>query len=186
MTADVTRDITLEPTYRAPGEARRFVAGVLSELGYRELVDDTKVMVSELVTNSLLYAPGEPISVDIWRAGPCLFLEVWDRSPKPPLCLDPGLLTEHGRGVRIVNELALRFGYAPFFGGKVVWVLLGVVQEDYLPHRMGSRSAPASVCINGGRSSGVGWPSIIDRPRLAVPRILEDSSSSNFGALCEA
>jgi hypothetical protein len=45
-------EVKLEPQPQAAGLARRFVAQELEALGYVELVDDARLMVSELVTNS--------------------------------------------------------------------------------------------------------------------------------------
>jgi anti-sigma regulatory factor (Ser/Thr protein kinase) len=136
MITGVTREIRLDSTPRAARDARQFVVRVFAEMGYpKGLVEDAELMVSELVTNSLAHAPGWPIVVDIWQTGPCLFLEVWDRSPRPPVCLTPDGLTLNGRGLHIVRELSLRFGYATFSHGKVVWALLGVMEDVYLTWR---------------------------------------------------
>jgi hypothetical protein len=43
-------EVKLEPTPLAPSEARRFVARELEVLGYAELIEDARLMVSELVT----------------------------------------------------------------------------------------------------------------------------------------
>lgn len=118
-------EVKLEPTLRAPKEARRFVARELEGLGYPQLVEDARLMVSELVTNSIRYAPGKPLWVDLRRAGKYLVLEVWDCSPKPPVAQDPDFLAEGGRGIHVVEELGRRFGYDLFCCGKVTWVVLG-------------------------------------------------------------
>jgi two-component sensor histidine kinase len=118
-------EVKLEPTELAPSAARRFVARELEVLGYVELADDARLMVSELVTNSIRYAPGKPLWVDLRRAGRYLVLEVWDCSPAPPVSKDPDFLAEGGRGIRVVKELGNRFGYDLFCCGKVTWVLLG-------------------------------------------------------------
>jgi anti-sigma regulatory factor (Ser/Thr protein kinase) len=138
MIANVVREVELKPTAHAVGQARRFVVGVLAEWGYHRLVEDAELMVSELVTNAVLHVPDEPISVDIWQIGPCLFLNVWDRSPKPPEFLDPDSAEEHGRGLHIVETLSLATGHVCFPEHKVVWVLLDVVEDAYLPCRPGA------------------------------------------------
>lgn len=118
-------EVKLEPRPQAAGLARRFVAKELEGLGYPELVDDARLMVSELVTNSIRYAPGRPLWVDLRRAGKYLLLEVWDCAPEPPVAKDPDFLAEGGRGIHVVKELGRRFGYDLFCCGKVTWVLLG-------------------------------------------------------------
>jgi two-component sensor histidine kinase len=118
-------EVKLEPTALAPREARRFVARELDALGYPQLVDNARLMVSELVTNCIRYVPDQPLWVDIRRAGKSLVLEVWDCSTEPPVTQDPDFLAEGGRGLQVVDELGTRFGYDTFCCGKVTWVLLG-------------------------------------------------------------
>jgi anti-sigma regulatory factor (Ser/Thr protein kinase) len=120
-----TPQIRLEPTTQAAREARRFVSKALAELGHADLVEDARLIASELVSNSLIHAPKLPIWVGIWRTGAFLDLEVWDCSPKPPVYLDPDYLAESGRGLHIVKELCSSTGYTIFDCGKVVWAILG-------------------------------------------------------------
>jgi anti-sigma regulatory factor (Ser/Thr protein kinase) len=154
MISGVTREIRLDPTPRAARDARQFVVRVFAEMGYpKQLVEDAELIVSELVTNCLAHASGGPVVVDVWRAGPCLFLEVWDRSPRPPVCLTPDEFTVNGRGLQIVRELSLRFGHATFRNGKVVWVLLGVMEDAYLTWRHPNGGVPVAA----ERASGTEW-----------------------------
>jgi anti-sigma regulatory factor (Ser/Thr protein kinase) len=118
-------EVKLEPRPQAAGLARRFVARELEALGYSGLVDDACLIVSELVTNSVRYAPGKPLWVDLRRTGKHVVLEVWDCSTEPPLAQDQDFLAEGGRGIHVVEELGRRFGYDLFCCGKVTWVLLG-------------------------------------------------------------
>ena len=118
-------EVKLEPTPQAAGMARQFVARELEALGYAELVDDARLMVSELVTNCLRYVPGKPLWVDLRRAGKHVVLEVWDCSAEPPVTQDPDFLAEGGRGLHVVDELGSKFGYDLLCCGKVVWVILG-------------------------------------------------------------
>jgi anti-sigma regulatory factor (Ser/Thr protein kinase) len=118
--------IQLEPTARAAGDARRFVSKTLAELGHVDLVEDARLIASELITNSLIHAPNFPIWVCIWRTGAFLDLEVWDCSPEPPVYLDPDFMSEGGRGLHVVKELGISTGYTIFECGKVVWALLGL------------------------------------------------------------
>jgi anti-sigma regulatory factor (Ser/Thr protein kinase) len=118
------REIKLEPTIRAPREARGFVSRHLDELGYPKLIDDAAMIVCELVTNSVREAPGTPVWVNLRWAGAYPLLEVWDCSPDPPVFKDPDYLAEKGRGLHIVAELSLRLGWDVFPCGKVVWALL--------------------------------------------------------------
>jgi hypothetical protein len=112
----------LEPTLQAAGEARRFVARELDALGYSRLVDDARVVVSELVTNSVRHVPGKPVWVGLRRSGKYVVLEVWDCSPDRPVAPDPDFVGENGRGLHVVGKLGVRSGYDIFCCGKVAWV----------------------------------------------------------------
>jgi len=119
-----TQQIRLEPAAQAAREARRFVSETLAGLGHSDLVEDARLIASELVTNSLIHVPKLPIWVGIWETGAFLDLEVWDCSPKPPVYLDPDYLATGGRGLHIVKELGVSTGYTIFDCGKAVWALL--------------------------------------------------------------
>jgi anti-sigma regulatory factor (Ser/Thr protein kinase) len=118
-------EVKLEPTRQAPKQARRFVARELDALGYPGLVEDARLVVSELVTNSVVYVPGRPVWVDIRPAGRYVVIEVWDCSPLPPVAQDPDFLEPGGWGLHVVEDLGVEVGYDVFCCGKVVWVLLG-------------------------------------------------------------
>jgi anti-sigma regulatory factor (Ser/Thr protein kinase) len=146
------RQVRLEPTVRAPGDARSFVSAVLNELGHSDLVENATLIVSELVTNSLAAAPNGLIQVDIWRTGAFLDLEVRDCSAKPPECLHPDVLAEGGRGLQIVQHLATSFGYTTFHCGKVVWAILGLTGGEYHDERC--RNARAGAARD---DPGISW-----------------------------
>lgn len=57
--------LVLEPSERAPSLARRFIAGWFREWGIAD-DSDARVVVSELVTNSLVHGEG-PIVVRVLR-----------------------------------------------------------------------------------------------------------------------
>jgi two-component sensor histidine kinase len=118
-------EVKLEPTPLAPKEARRFVARELAALGYSRLVDDARLVASELVTNAIRYVPDKPLWVDLRRAGKYLMLEVWDCSPEPPVTQDPDFLAEGGRGLHVVGELGVKWDYDLLCCGKVIRILLG-------------------------------------------------------------
>lgn len=118
-------EVKLEPTPQAPRAARRFVARELDALGYPQLVEDAQTIVSELATNCIINVPDRPLWVGLRRAGKYALLEVWDCSPEPPVTQDPDFLAEGGRGLHVVEELSVRFGYELFCCGKVIWAMLG-------------------------------------------------------------
>lgn len=118
------REIRLEPSKRAPGEAREFVGCLLREFGCPGLVADAQTIVTELVTNSVREAPAGPVWVDLRRIGRRSLLEVWDCSVDAPVFKDPDFAAERGRGLHIVAALSAGLGWNIFSCGKVVWALL--------------------------------------------------------------
>ena len=119
------REIRLTPTSHAPQEAREFVSYHFDDLGFPQLVEDGKVIASELVTNSLNAAPHSPLWLSVRQRGSFLILEDWDCSTAQPVVRDPDYIAEHGRGLHIVTALSIEWGCDPFPCGKCVWVLLG-------------------------------------------------------------
>jgi len=57
-------DVQLASVPEAPGQARDAVGPLRGRVGERTLAD-VRLVVSELVTNAVRHAPGEPISVSV-------------------------------------------------------------------------------------------------------------------------
>lgn len=90
-----------------------------------QTADVAVLLVSELVTNSLCYAPG-PIGMRldaVRRAAGELVLrvEVSDQLPVPPVARAPGPEDESGRGLQLVASSARRWGTRRGKTGKTVW-----------------------------------------------------------------
>ncbi|MFG2636393.1 ATP-binding protein [Streptomyces sp. NPDC048362] len=86
------------------GEARRqatrFLAHARAEHGLpvsARASDLTQLVVSELVTNALKYAPG-PILMDLRITGDLVEVTVWDSDPALPMAraAEPGRVGQHG------------------------------------------------------------------------------------------
>jgi anti-sigma regulatory factor (Ser/Thr protein kinase) len=109
---------------QAPTAARRFVAGVLKEWGHSpSLVDDAKLVVSELATNAVIHA-SSPFSVAVRPSGSSVRVSVRDRSrTRPSLRHDDGLAIS-GRGLRLIDTLATNWGVEIAHDGKTVWAEL--------------------------------------------------------------
>ncbi|MGA5820346.1 ATP-binding protein [Kitasatospora sp. NPDC094028] len=87
------------------------------------VAEDVLLMVSELVTNACLHAPGGPRELRLDWNGRRLRVEVLDDSPVPPELrrhADPGF--PGGHGLRVVDRLARAWGSVPEGGGKRVWL----------------------------------------------------------------
>jgi anti-sigma regulatory factor (Ser/Thr protein kinase) len=106
-------DAVIPAGIEAPRKARRLVQDVLPQLT-AEQADDVKLMVNELVTNSVKHAsvaPGAPIRVHIEIEGDALRGEVSDQGVgfriRPMARERTG---ESGYGLRLVQEMADRWG----------------------------------------------------------------------------
>ena len=144
MTTQVDRSasLVLEPVLDSAAAARHFVRDRLVEWDADELIDDTLLAISELVTNAILHARST-IEVRLDLGEDRLRVEVQDRSARPVL-LDsvvagvvdeplgagvdgrpeiPSLddETSTGRGLFIVASVASALGEHLDHAGKTVW-----------------------------------------------------------------
>ncbi|MFD0691512.1 ATP-binding protein [Actinomadura fibrosa] len=115
--------LLLEPDERAPGCARRFVAGRFRELG---VADDYvgRLVVTELVTNSYKHSGTSFIVVRVFRdeRDGLVVLEVWDQGDEMPVVQDPGPGAVGGRGLLLMSALVVEWGVRPLNEvGKIVW-----------------------------------------------------------------
>ena len=99
---------------RAPGRARRVVER-LCAAARPDVAEQVKLLVSELVTNSVRHAgmvPTEAVEVSAAFAGGAIRVEV--RDPGPGFDLPPAAQPEdiRGRGLVLVEGLADRWGIA--------------------------------------------------------------------------
>jgi hypothetical protein len=111
------------------GRCRDFVRVGLRARGWldgadeeqRAKVEDVLLMTSELVTNACLYAGG-PRELAVRGDGSRLRVEVVDASPTSPV-LRPLTVPARpgGHGLRVVQQLALRWGSDARGDGKAVW-----------------------------------------------------------------
>lgn len=114
--------VVLADQTSAVRDARRLTGQLLSGLGCSaEQVGDAELVISEIVTNAVRHSGG-PIELRLRRRGSQLRVEVLDRSSRPPVLLPANVLGERGRGLRIVERLATRWGSVRTRAGKVVWV----------------------------------------------------------------
>ncbi|MFF3615666.1 SpoIIE family protein phosphatase [Streptomyces sp. NPDC002580] len=109
----------LAPHPMTAGQARRLTRRALRRWGLESLVDTTELMVSEIVTNAVRFA-SRPLSLRLLRTD-VLRCEVTDDSPQVPRIRQTGLGDEGGRGLFLVDQLALRWGSTRLSSGKVVW-----------------------------------------------------------------
>lgn len=104
--------------------ARRFVREQLAD---SECDIDTAVLLaSELVTNAVLHARGE-ITLSVVDQGATARIEVGDGSSMPPRVHGFSVESATGRGLRLVDRLATRWGAvpSPSGAGKMIWCEVG-------------------------------------------------------------
>jgi PAS domain S-box-containing protein len=117
-------DETLPPRPSSVGVARALVRDLLTLAGRDDLLDDTVLLVSEIVTNALIHA-GSPIGVR-GEVGPHgVRVEVSDASPHHPTPRDYASTAGTGRGLALVVDLVDDWGVTVADVGKTVWFELG-------------------------------------------------------------
>jgi anti-sigma regulatory factor (Ser/Thr protein kinase) len=145
----LTRTFPAEP--QSVGSARRFAAGLVTE-GSEELRETIELMVSELATNCVRHVNAS-FEVSIERNGDSYHVEVRDEGGGRPAMRSPSPEDVSGRGLRIVDLLAARWGVRyDADAGKTVWFTLTaprsaetgeVVAHQMPPRRRGLGAAPA-------------------------------------------
>jgi len=104
--------------------ARRFVESTLSSWHVDHAGWTAALVVSELAANAALHA-GTDFTVVLQLDGDRLRLEVRDSSERLPRTRRHSAESTTGRGLRLVDDLALAWGVqAVPSGGKAVWVEL--------------------------------------------------------------
>jgi anti-sigma regulatory factor (Ser/Thr protein kinase) len=110
--------VPLDNHTSAAGFARRRVRELI---GDHDRIDDLLLCVSEVVTNAVIHA-GTLTHLTFVCDDDVVRVEVVDRSPaKVPRRAEPGPASESGRGIRLVDLLADRWGVAVDPRQKSVW-----------------------------------------------------------------
>ncbi|WP_372671810.1 ATP-binding protein [Amycolatopsis kentuckyensis] len=106
--------------------AREFVTEVCRAWGTTELLDDARMIVTELVENTLQHTGSRPeIRVDL-RRGICT-IAVADDDPRPAVLHEQLALTDPGLGLKLVAQFSRVWGCSrSWSGGKVVWATMRV------------------------------------------------------------
>jgi len=130
--------------------ARDFAVATVRRWGVADRADDIAVVVSELVTNALLYGlpaagPDQPagrVRFGLLQPGPCVVCAVADPSRVAPVVREAGVLAETGHGLHVVDALADAWGcITPGDAGKTVWAMFAAGREpgSALPGTRGGR-----------------------------------------------
>lgn len=110
----------------AASSARSLVAETFEGWSLPGLVDDGRVLVSELVTNVHVHAGAPTVEIFIRDLFTCVWIGVWDQSGTLPEKRQVADDEESGRGWTIIEALADSSGVAPdgLRGGKIAWAKL--------------------------------------------------------------
>lgn len=100
-------DLPAEPV--STSKARDFVCAHLAEHDLRHLVDDIRLVASELATNAMAHAQ-TPFSVTLSQTDGSVLLTVRDGSSTVPVGALPQVLDSGGRGLMIVELLSQEWG----------------------------------------------------------------------------
>jgi len=100
--------------------ARAFVAENLRTWNLDSAIDDSTLLVSELVTNAILHARS-PIALVVRKVRTAVRIEVFDDGNGVPQPLHPDHEADAGRGLGLVEAVATRWGVEDLDAGKTVW-----------------------------------------------------------------
>ena len=110
----------LSPEAPSARQARRFVDETLRRWECDDLLDTVELLVSELVTNAVIHARSD-VDVSVQLLPDRVRIEVADQSPegirRRALTADGS----SGRGISMVESLALAWGVTTHRSGKAVW-----------------------------------------------------------------
>ena len=111
----------------SPAAARRIVRTALSDWDLGELEPVATLLVTELVANVVLHTESTS-ELTMRFEGERLYVGVGDADPRPPVRRRRSPTAATGRGLALVEELAVAWGYTPADegDGKVVWFELDV------------------------------------------------------------
>jgi PAS domain S-box-containing protein len=121
---EVSYSLSLPSKVESPGTCRRWVSRLLAENDLPELVDSATLLLSELVTNAVLYAGQGLIRVDVGLKGRGLRVQVHDGGSSVPKMGHHAIDAEGGRGLLLVDAIAREWGTERRPDGKVVWFTL--------------------------------------------------------------
>ncbi|GAC1601948.1 MAG: hypothetical protein NVS3B21_29830 [Acidimicrobiales bacterium] len=117
----------LAPTPAAANLSRRALSAWLQELGAGDAaIGDAEVVISELVTNGVIHAPGDDIAITAYDDSRGITLDVTTRLPPlGSLVAQRAYPDEHGRGLAIVAALVDEI----------------IITDDHTSHRVRCRLA---------------------------------------------
>jgi anti-sigma regulatory factor (Ser/Thr protein kinase) len=130
---ELSREVTLSTT--PTSTARRLTRTTLAHWGLAGLVDDSVLIVDELVTNAIRHDHSGSITLTLAVNEKALQMigGVGDGSRVPPRLRAPGTDGESGRGLQMIGRLSTAWGWYPTTNGKVVWFALDIQRTSATP-----------------------------------------------------
>lgn len=104
-----THTLSLPPQPESAARARDFVCAHLLVHGLAPMVDDVRLVASELTTNALQHAR-TPLIITLERRGHNVVLSVEDGSSSLPIPRSVDGSAPRGRGLAIVDQLSTAWG----------------------------------------------------------------------------
>ena len=112
------------------GRAREFVRDRLVEHDLRHMVDDVRLVASELATNATVHAR-TAFTIRLERLGGVVVLVVQDGAAAPPRTGGADVSDTHGRGLLVVDQTSHHWGVAAGPGrSKSVWASFMAHETD--------------------------------------------------------
>jgi anti-sigma regulatory factor (Ser/Thr protein kinase) len=116
--------VVLAPDPSATAIARQLVEDACRAWRLGHVRDAAKLVITELVSNVVRHARTE-MEISLVASPGALRLAVRDGNPAPPRSdVSEAALAESGRGLVVIQALAIEWGATPSGGGKVVWAVL--------------------------------------------------------------
>jgi anti-sigma regulatory factor (Ser/Thr protein kinase) len=121
-------ELTLPGQSSSVPEARHFVESALSAWAPSDLTWEAAVCVTELAGNCALHAKTD-FTIRLEMSDTALRIEVSDGSRRRPMMRDHGSSATTGRGLRLLQTIASRWGVDINPAGKTVWLTLDVARQ---------------------------------------------------------
>jgi anti-sigma regulatory factor (Ser/Thr protein kinase) len=124
--SSLSASFDLPPTQAAVPAARHLVLELLRVWQCPHDHDDAALLVTELVSNVADHVGGEAdLTVEVSFADAWLRIAVVDGSAVRPVVRELSTEQPRGRGLRMVQAIADRWGVEDHHGGKRIWLEMG-------------------------------------------------------------
>jgi anti-sigma regulatory factor (Ser/Thr protein kinase) len=154
LTAPRSKMLIVSNAASCAAVTRRQLGDLLADWGCGEdLIDDAKLVATELVTNGMLHGGG-CTSLATTFDGQCLRLEVGDRGGTIPQQHHYDDEAATGRGLGLVAAVSAAWGWEVQVAGKIVWAEIGCsskrgrIEVQRSPRRPPAASAPEDVIVH--------------------------------------